>query len=439
MINKLIALIFFLIIQSSFIYCAETINEDEMFSDPEMIIQTPLNKNNDLAVEEKKSLGFSGEITSAFSDIIYSTGTRNALYTYTVANAFFDVRMRNDLKAFANLETTYWGQSKTSDIALRELFFDFDYRRRVYLRTGKQVLQWGRCYLWNPTDLINIEKKSFVRKIGYREGAYGMKLQIPFGTKYNIYSFLDTGNAASGEDVGAALKFEFLTGKTEMAFSGWTKKAYHPVFGYDFSTRIKDLDVVGELTVSQKDNTRQIREEQGQLEIYQKDKKIVPKTSLGLTKGFRLGNFNDCLSVTSEFYYNHNGYQEDLFNDPTVYPYRAPIVSRDAAGAMVSQTSGTKKDFLTAHNLYEVHNYSRCYGAIFASVGRLFITELVLNINYIRNFHDRSGIISSGLSYKNLSDFSAGILFNTFLGKDNREYTFNKEKHNIQLTCGVAF
>ena len=29
---------------------------------------------------------------------------------------------------------------------------------KIYFRTGKQVLKWGRSYFWNPTDLINVEK-----------------------------------------------------------------------------------------------------------------------------------------------------------------------------------------------------------------------------------------------------------------------------------------
>lgn len=418
---------------------AETINEDEMFSNPDIFTQTPAIAESTPAAEEKKTIGFSGEVTNVLASIIYSTSTSNSLYSYTVANIFLDVRMKSGIKAFANLETTYLSQSKTTEVALRELFFDFNFRRKVYLRTGKQVLQWGRCYLWNPTDLINIEKKTFIRKIGYREGAYGTKLHIPFGTKYNIYGFIDTGNVPSVEDTGAALKFEFLTGRTEMAFSGWAKSSYYPVFGYDISSRIGDVDIAGELSVAQKDNTRYVRLEEGMLKIIHKNEEWVPRASIDFSKGFRLGNFNDRFTLTSEFYYNHLGYDEDLFNDTSIYQFNSPLIKTDSSGTTVVQTSGTKKDYLLGNGLYEMHGYSRYYGAIFASITRFIITDMTLNVNYVRNLCDGSGIVSTGASYKNMNDFFCGLLLNSYFGAENREYTYSKEKYNAQLTAGIAF
>jgi hypothetical protein len=101
---------------------------------------------------------------------------------------------------------------------------DFNLKNKIYFRTGKQVLQWGRCYLWNPTDFVNIDKQTFLTRIGYREGTNGIKLHIPFGTKYNFYNFLNFTDAQEFGDQSLASKFEFLIENTEMAFSVFTKK-----------------------------------------------------------------------------------------------------------------------------------------------------------------------------------------------------------------------
>ena len=413
----------------------EGIDESELFSSPEMI-SAPASV---VYEEDRKTIGFSGEITSALAGVVSSTSNANSLYSYTVANIFLDIRMKQGLKAFANLETTYFSNTKNTEVALRELFFDFNFNRKIYLRTGKQVLQWGRCYLWNPTDLINIEKKTFIRKIGYREGAYGMKMHMPFGTKYNIYGFLDTGNTSAAEDAGGALKYEFLLGNTEMAFSGWGKNNYNPVFGYDFSSRLAGIDIAGELSVSRKDNVRKMVENQGLLDIKTGTEEWSKKASVDFSKSFRLGEFNDRFSVTSEFFYNQAGYEGDIFSDKASYAFASPVLTLDAAGMPALKTTGTKSEFITFNSLYEIHNFSRYYGAVFTTISRFVITDMTLNINYIRNLCDSSGIISSGVTYKNLNDFSAGLLISANTGPGNSEYTHTDEKFGLQLTLGIAF
>lgn len=403
-------------------------SELEMFSSSEVVTQAAGTRSE---AEEKKTLGFSGEAISVLEDVVYSSAAGNPFNSYIVGNLMLDARLKNGVKAFANMETAYYSRSRETSSALREAFLDFNLDRRVYFRTGKQVLQWGRCYLWNPTDLVNVEKRRFTRKIGYRDGAYGVKFHIPFGTDYNIYGFLDTGNAATDRDLGGALKFELLAGRTEMAFSGWAKRNKRPVFGYDLSSRVGDVDIAGEISLARRDNTRFIRNDAGMLNIYRKNDDWVAKAAVNFSEGFRLGNFNDRLTVTTEFFYNQSGYTKSPFSDKTLYAFSGPLA--------VLLPAGTKSQFLLANGLYEPNYLSRYYGAVFTSISRFIITDMTLNLNYVRNLNDQSGVLSTGLNYKTLNDFSAGLLVNAFLGSANREYTFSGVKLSTQLTAGVSF
>ena len=140
---------------------------------------------------------------------------------------------------FGNLEVNYFPGFDTSNVMyrvsrvdnsyllyLRELFMDFNFNRSIYFRIGKQVLQWGRCYFWNPTDLINVERNSFVEKIGSREGVYGARLHVPFGTIANIYSFINIQSVNRIDSISGSVKFEYLLGRSEMALrSGEKRKA----------------------------------------------------------------------------------------------------------------------------------------------------------------------------------------------------------------------
>lgn len=409
------------------------INEDELFGDPDAVITE---KPSLPEKEEEKKVGFSGEITSAAMDIVSSTSARNSLYTYTVANIFLDARMKSGLKAFANMETTYLSQTKTTEVALREMFFDFNYRRKAYFRTGKQVLQWGRCYLWNPTDHINIERQTFIRRIGYREGAYGTKFHVPFGTKANIYGFFDTGSTPEAGDIACALKYEFLVGGTEMAFSAWGKNTYNPVLGYDISSRIGTIDIMGEASVSKGENVSGMKEENGTLFTERDNDKTISKASVNFTKRFRLGNFKDRVTFITEFYYNGAGYENNEFADNTVYAYDTATLNAISGTYM---TTGTKKDYLVYNSLYEANEFSRYYGAMFLTIDRFIISDMSLNINVLQNASDGSGLVSAGTTYKNINDFSAGILVNAYYGMRDSEYTFSSEALNVQLTFGVSF
>lgn len=410
--------------------------ELEMFSSSGVVTQAA---SSSAPEEEKKSVGFSGEVVSVLEDVSYSSASTRPLNSYIVGNLLLDVRLKRGVKAFANMETGYYSRTRETDSALREAFLDFNIDHQVYFRTGKQVLQWGRCALWNPTDLVNVERKPFIRKIGYRDGAYGLKVHVPFGAARNIYGFLDTGSALNDRDLGGALKFEFLTGRTEMAFSGWARHYRRPVFGYDLSSRLGDVDIAGEVSLARRDNTLFIRDDGGVLEIYRKRKSWPVKAAVNFSKGFRLGDFNDRLTAAAEFFYNQTGYVKTPFRDGAVYNLSLPLAYAGPAGTTLYRTTGTKGEFLLANGLYEPNYLGRYYGAVFTSVSRFLITDMTLNMNYVRNLNDGSGVLSAGVAYKNLNDLSAGCLVSAFLGPAGGEYTFTRAKMLVQLTAGISF
>lgn len=270
-------LLIFVVFICSNIYAQEVIDENALFPNPEIGIGTIDNKPPE---EEKKSVGFSGEITS-----VINNSQNNQLSSYILGNFLIDARLKKGTKGFTNIETKYTSELDTTNFILKELFLDFNIKNKVYFRAGKQVLQWGRCYLWNPTDLVNIEKKTFEEKIGAREGAYGIKMHIPFDTKLNIYSF-----ARDIDSTAITSKVEFLVGNTEMAFAVWGKKGFKPVYGYDFSTRLFKIDTYGELSASRSRD------------------KWDPEASIGFNKSFDFRDVNDRITTRCEFYYNTNHY-----------------------------------------------------------------------------------------------------------------------------------
>ena len=61
----------------------------------------------------------------------------------------------------------------------------------MYFRAGKQVLKWGTGYFWNPTDLINIEHRSFTNTNALLHGVFGLRSDVVFSPNWHLYTFLN--------------------------------------------------------------------------------------------------------------------------------------------------------------------------------------------------------------------------------------------------------
>lgn len=418
--NSAIATVILIVINGAFAYSADSVDENALFNDSSSVVDSAkvVNAAPIKDDSQKKSVGFSGALTSAaivsaardwFSDFKANPAQ---LATGMVGNIYLDIRQPMGLKGFADLETDLNGN--TTAVDLREIFIDANFFKRVYLRTGKQVLQWGRCYFWNPTDLINIEKKSFTPKIGDREGTYGVKLHIPFGTKANIYGFLDTRDATALNQCAGAGKFEYLFGGTEMAVALWDKQGAYPVFGYDISSQVFNIDISGEVAVSHGNNNYTLADNNGLLTI-EKTGVWMERACVGLSRQFDFLDVKNRLSLTNEFYYNGAGYENNVFEDTL------------------------EKSFFLLNNLYEMHSYSKYYDALFFTFSKFILADMTYMFNTMFNIPQKSAQISTGVSYATLNSFSFAFYLIGNLGPKNTEYTYSGNAVTLQITAGLTF
>ena len=439
------ALFIVLIFLSSIAFSDEmSVNEEEMFSDTETVVQ-PVNseeKKNTGASDQENSVGISGELISLnlltlSRDYMKGRGNdANDSESIGIGNLLFDARYRRFYKLFLNTE--FYNSFKENDFTsnLKECFLDTPIRNAIYLRWGKQVLQWGRCSLWNPTDLINVDKATYIKRIGYKDGVYGLRIHVPKGTAYNFYGFVDTGKKLKSGEMGGALKAEFLTGATEMAFSWWNKKGYLPVWGYDFSTRVSKIDVSGELSFSDGFIRDSMMEENGVLYRDRIKDEWICRASLNMGKSFDWNDQNEKINLSAELFYNEAGYDKNIFEDQTEYRFREPV-SVGATEATLS--SGDQKTFLLLNDLYEMNYCARYYAAFFTTINKFFTSDYTLTLNWIENLVDYSGILTVGINYQNINDWYVDINTYFFTGSDEAEYTFMNEGVSVQLSIGYKF
>jgi hypothetical protein len=419
---------------------AEEFDEDDFFSDEDVIVESDEIMDESIGEEmEKESVGLTGEMGSSF---IYSMTrdfflgdqgiAENPFAVQISGDLLLDVRLMKGIKAFADMGVTYLPQGETvaypvfntagfplgyclenldTLICLKEFFIDVNIARAVYFRVGKQVLQWGTGYFWNPTDVINIEKRNFFDMDALREGVYGLKLHIPFGTVVNLYGFLDMGDAEVLPDIAVAGKAEFLFFNTELSLSLWAKDGYFPVFGMDVTSRLFDIDLRGEFSISYGDNQHKLDIDGGDIDM---SDEWAPRCMLGFSAFFDLFDVEDRLSIEGEFYYNHNGYDECMFDDEAV-----------------------RNAFLAGY--YIPNSYGKYYGVLFITVNRFIVSDLVFAINVLGNFNDLSFLVSTGLVWNPVHNFTAVWTIHTALGEENREYTFSGNAVVLELSLGIRF
>ena len=288
----------------------EKVDENALFADTVSLIDSAkiVNKGYTVGAPESTSVNFSGNISSAteldaqrefFIDYQRKYLTPNA---YIVGDLLLDVRLPFDVKAFGNVETDYYPDTGHANFYVRELFVDANINRAVYFRTGKQVLQWGTCYFWNPTDLINVERKSFLDKLQAREGTYGIKMHVPFGTAFNIYSFLDLENPSAIDSISGAGKFEFLLGGTEIGAGMWKKPHRDPVYGLDLSSSIRKFNISAEASLTPGTNYKTLNFDNSIPTISNLGDAWIPRVCAGISRSFDFLNIQDRITTDLEFY-----------------------------------------------------------------------------------------------------------------------------------------
>ncbi len=424
----------------------KAVDEDALFSDENTVIENKIQDNTKKDEMDSRSLGFSGSITGAFSyteidesQLIQIPGLSidgDMFRPYMVGDLYIDARMPGGFKGFGSFELIHDASvdeensnKKQTTSSVKELFVDFNFGRHVYFRTGKQVLQWGRCYLWNPTDMINIENKTFLEDLSNREGTYGVKMSIPFGTIVNIYGFAGMNQVDDIKDVSGAGKFEFLIAETEMAFSVWGKRDYKPVYGYDISTRLLGIDIKGEASYSHGSNRTMMVNSGGILTTEKNRTANVFKGAINIGRDFDFGEKTDRINISAEFFYNGDGYDDNIFEDSILYTHDNSAII----------TPLDKKTYLAVSGLYEPNYLSKYYTALFITFNEFILSDMTFTLNGISNIEQKSFIVSSGLSYTNLSNFTAGITGNYYIGSDDTEYKAYGSEYTVQVTTGILF
>lgn len=432
--------------------------EDALFSDT-TVLETPAAAPVATDSVQGTRVRTGGEIDvlgqgSWKEDPVFPGGGEGAVRL--VGSANLDVRLAGGQRALAVFEVAHEGGPDTTSWALREMFLDADIGGRVWFRAGKQVLQWGRGILWTPTDLVNVEGRSLVERPGAREGATGLKVQVPFGTGASLVAFAPLRRVDASDSLSLSVRGEFLLGDAELAVSSWFKKDQPHVVGLDGSRRILGLDAqAGVLWLSGDLKPRAVLRD-GAWHLERDDERGQVRASGGLGRSFKAGGKPDRVRLDVEGFWQSEGGASEALTDRQQRPYadtiwreldprlREGISSLDLGvefpvprGIPVGRGDGLT--FLAGHGLFVPNQVASAYLGAMASVRDAFLPDVTLVVQALSNLDDLSGLGTFGVRWESLHGFHVQPIAYLFWGDEHEEFTLDGRGFALELRSGLRF
>lgn len=209
-------------------------------------------------------------------------------------------------------------------VFLDQLWLRFDIARKVYLTIGRQKIRWGVSRIWYPTDFLNSQPRDALNPFDVRLGVNMIKAHVPIeslGWNFYAYGLLDavqlTSSGMKLEQLGGALRGEFVVGPAEIGVGGVWQQGRRPRYAIDISSAVGPLDVYAEAAIRDGRDFVLFRSPQGfdveallsslsALEAY-RPQGVLVQVSGGATWQF---NYTDRqFAIASvEYFYNPAGY-----------------------------------------------------------------------------------------------------------------------------------
>jgi len=255
---------------------SEQSREDDMFGESAQSAPDAESRLDDKLKEKDDLTQIGGFLYLQLNYATYEDGDAGeyALQSPALFDLYMDSRPTDRLRAYArgrilqqltpansvfellNFDSSDSQTSSRTESSLDQLWLKFDIARTVYVTVGKQPIRWGTGRFWNPTDFLQAQVRDPLAVFDTRQGVSLIKLHVPFeDLGWNLYGAINLQELAKPENIAGALRAEFLFGTTELSLSAAAKNKGLRQLGLDFSTAFFDLDIRGEIALSNKVQT----------------------------------------------------------------------------------------------------------------------------------------------------------------------------------------
>ncbi|MCP4727573.1 MAG: hypothetical protein GY863_21215 [bacterium] len=145
-----------------------------------------------------------------------------------------------DPGAVSDSSPTSVGERISIDRAYMRLYF-----KRADVTIGKQLIFWGRSFLWSPFDVFN--RVNFLEPREEKSGVNAVKVTIPTGDLSSIETVFEAGEMIKDSRAGIRMLFNWQ--RTDFAgtvLHNVTENFRQNIYGFDFKTDLLILTLSGE-------------------------------------------------------------------------------------------------------------------------------------------------------------------------------------------------
>lgn len=332
---------------------------------------------------------------------------------------FLDARPSGEFRTFLKGDVSYSTDAGVS-LELRELFADFDVDNQVFVRAGKQTVNWGVGYFFSPANLINLEEIDPEDPTAELSGPVSVKAQVPIGTD-NITGYVILGDINEGLAASGAARYEFLVGGYEVTTGAIFEDNGHFAGMATGTGSIADVTVFAEAVLEgNSDKVFVVRDPESPTGL-------GTSTSNSLffsgTVGGRYSTSTDdelyTFSVSAQYYFNGLGYADTqvLTDNP------------GAVGALLG--SGDLA-------IGDLQQRGQHYAALNLSSPDIAKTNLTPSVFWLGNLGDSSGLVSASVRYSGIDFFTPSLEYRLNYGAAGAEYSPAGFRQSISLSFSVT-
>lgn len=336
---------------------------------------------------------------------------------------FFDYRPSLDFRGFAKLkgDVGLTDSPVEPNVKLHELFADFTVGERMFVRAGKQTVNWGVGYFFSPADIINIGRIDPEEPEAELEGPVAVRLNVPAG-RNNYYAYAIIDGKPGDYRVALAPKLEFVYGGSEVGLGLYYRADRAPRVMATLSTSLFGrVAVFSEAVVSKGSDKRFVKEEPTSpllgLEVYEDPDTV----RFHLTTGARVthsdpdGRFT--LMTAGQYFYNGEGYDGEFLKENLA---KMGVLASDGQLAVPDITQP-----------------GRHYAAFSMSGTSNAFRNLAPSAFWIGNLSDGSGMVSFSLGYTAWKDVRPSISIRHMYGEPGSELAPGGPMNEV--TVGISF
>ncbi len=327
---------------------------------------------------------------------------------------FAQGRLRYDFTVSAGDTDTTGTAISPSSVVLDQLWLKFDVAHRIFLTAGRQRIKWGAGRFWNPTDFMNQQALDPLAVFDERTGVGLVKVHVPIEAMgANLYALGNFEGADTLNQVGGAVRTEWVLGPSELTLSAATRKGQPLRLGGDVSAGVGpfDLHVEGAVLHGVTDpyytGTLDLDAFEFPKEENREDE-WLPQVVGGGEIGIKY-NDEDVLYLGVEYFYNGSGY-----DDASLYPW------------------------VFAKGAYTPFYTGKHYGGVYVylpSPGRL--DDLSLTASTLGNLSDASYVSRLQVSYRALTWLNTYVYGQYHFGKAG-EFHYSYDVPDSVAALGLA-